>query len=174
MAKSERSPLELLQQIDNIDLSTVETNFPHLATGNVLFTINDAKLTQDEASPDKPYFEIKYALAQEWRTQPFDGAPSKPVSPGQRGSELTQRIYIGYYTARDGTEKTYGIEQYAQLREAALGRAEPGAKINPPELIGQTVTLKLLFNPAPTNKDKTETYGPRTEINGYVRKAKAA
>lgn len=171
--KQIRSPLDLLAEIDNVDLSKVETSYPHLATGNVTFNITDAKITQDDDKPEKPYFLINYALAQDWRTQPFDGIPSKTVAPGARGSEIQQRIYFGYYEDKNHEEQVYGIPQYAQLREAALGRAEPGAKINPSELIGQTVTLKLKFNPAPTNKEKTETYGARTEIDGYVRKAPA-
>lgn len=168
------SPEEVMAQIDNIDLSKVETAFPLLASGAVKTTIiacewrRDTEKKGDEA---KPYIYVEYDLAQPWKTAIRDGIPSKAVNPGDRGSKFNERIYVGTYEdKKTGEMKWYGIERYAQLREAALGRAPEGSKINPPELIGQSVTTNLKFEPAPVNKDTKEVMGPRTTVIGYVRK----
>ncbi len=168
------SEIDILQQINDIDLSKVETSFPLLATGAVLTNIIGCELKRDtekKGSDAKPYIEVQYDLAQSWKTVERDGIPSKVVNPGDRGSKLTERIYIGTYEdKKDGSTKWYGVERYAQLREAAIGKAAEGAKINPAELLGQSVTIKLLFEPAPMNKDTKEVYGPRTSVSGYIRK----
>ena len=166
--------IDILDQINNLDLSKVETSFPILATGNVLCNVLQAVFTKDEekGAAAKPYLDVKFALAQDWRTQAVDGIPSKTISPGQRGSEFSQRIYVGTYVdKKTGETKMYGVDTLAKLRESAFGIAPEGTRFNPAHLIGQQVTVKLTFNPAPKNKDTGEVYGPRTEITGYVRKA---
>ncbi len=116
---------------------------------------------------------MSYSLALPWKTIAHDGVPAKDVNPGDRGSTMTERIYIGKYIDEkdNNTEKWYGVDRIAKLREAVFGKAADGSKFIPMEMIGQTITLKLKFNPKPINKDTKEEYGPRTEIDGYVRKA---
>lgn len=168
------SDIDILQQINDIDLSKVETSFPLLATGVVLATIIGAEMKRDtekKGSDAKPYIHVEFDLAQAWKTVAHDGAESKVVNPGDRGSKFTKSIYIGQYEdKKTGEMKWYGLDEYARLREAALGKAQPGAKINPAELIGQQMPVKLTFNPAPRNEKTGETYGPRTEVTGYIRK----
>lgn len=174
MSEENSLPIDILQQIDNVDLSTVETSFPLLATGNVLANIIKAEFRRDterKGDSAKPYIYIEYSLAQPWKTVARDGNTSKVVNPSDRGSVFNERIYVGQYIdKKTGETKWYGIDHYAQLREAIFGKATPGVKINPPELIGQTVTTKLLFESMTKNKNTGETYGPRTSVVGYIRK----
>lgn len=168
---------DILSQINDVDLSKVETSFPILATGIVSVTIGKCEFVTED-SKKKPgekntYLHVDYSLAQPWKTVGIDGAPSKPVNPGDRGSGMTERIYVGKFTDKNGEEKWYGLDRIAKLREAVYGKASEGTKFIPPEMIGQPVLLNLKFNPAPVNKDTKEVYGPRTEIAGYVRKGKS-
>lgn len=168
---------DILSQLNDVDLSKVETSFPILATGIVSVTIGKCEFVSED-SKKKPgeknvYLRVDYSLAQPWKTVGIDGSPSKPVNPGDRGSQMTERIYVGKFTDKEGAEKWYGLDRIAKLREAVYGKAAEGTKLMPPEMIGQTVLLNLKFNPAPVNKDTKEVYGPRTEIAGYVRKGKS-
>lgn len=169
---------DILSQLNEVDLSKVETSFPMLATGIVGFVITKS-LFVSEDSKKKPgeknvYADLEYSLEAAWKTQPHEGVSSKPINPGDRGSKTSERIYIGkYIDKKDGSEKWYGLDRLAKLREAVFGKAAEGARFQPEELIGQSVLLNLKFNPAPINKDTGEVYGPRTEITGYVRKGKS-
>lgn len=171
------SEQDILSQVNDVDLSKVETSFPILASGIVTVTIGKCEFVTED-SKKKPgekntYLHVDYSLAQPWKTVPTDGIPSKPVNPGDRGSAMTERIYVGkFIDKKDGSEKWYGLDRIAKLREAVYGKAGEGTKFIAPEMIGQTVLLNLKFNPAPVNKDTGEVYGPRTEIAGYVRKSK--
>lgn len=152
----------------NVDLATVETSFPILKGGVVQFQITEITNTPAESSDKKPYVAIKYTLAQSWTTQPIDGAPAKDVAPG---FPITERIYIFNWTdPKDGTVKNFGLTRLAMLREAVLGKATAGTRFNSAELLGQSVMLKLKFDPAPKNAKTGETYGPQTSVDGYVRK----
>jgi hypothetical protein len=163
------SELDILSQVQSMDLSKVETSFPILKTGVVKATVTECKFDKDEAKADaKPYLHVKYALAQPWETQPIDGVPSKPINPG---FGFTQRIYVGTYE-KDGETKWYGVDQLARLRESAFGVATPGSQFKPEEMIGQEVTVKLKFDPAPKNTKTGQVYGPQTTVDGFVRKAK--
>lgn len=167
---------EILDQMQDIDLSKIETSFPMLATGMVTANIGKCELRRDvdkKGDDAKPYWFLEYSLTQPWKTVAWEGTPSKPVNPGDRGSKLQERIYIGKYIDKnDGTEKWYGLDRLTKMREAVFGKAPEGTRFVAPEMIGQDIILSLTFNPKPMNKDTKETYGPRTEISGYVKKGK--
>ena len=171
------SDIDILQQINDVDLSKVETSFPILDSGIVRCTITKCEFHKEPSKKkqgtDNVYLEVGYSLAQGWKTVSIDGNPSKPVNPGDRGSAFTERIYVGkFLDDKTGEEKWYGLDRIAKLREAVMGKAEAGAKLNPPELIGQSVILRLKFDPAPKNKDTGEVYGPRTGVDAYVKPSK--
>lgn len=160
-------PTDLMAQMDQVDLATVETSYPILKTGMAAFTIVECTPTKDDEGK-WPYYHMKYALAQDYETQPLDGAPARPIASG---FPVTEDIYIGtYQDKKDGTTKPFGVDRMARMREAVFGKATAGAKFNPVEMINQSIMLQLKFNPAPVNKKTGEVYGPRTEITGYVRK----
>lgn len=157
--------IDIMQKLNDVDLSTVETSFPLLKTGIVQATITECG---PQSKDDKSWLELKYVLAQEWATQPHDGVPSKPVLPG---FPITERIYLNdWEDPKSGETKNFGIQRAALLRECVLGKAQPGTRFIPSELIGQTVMLKLKFDPAPKNKKTGEVYGPQTTVDGYIRK----
>lgn len=166
--------LDIMQQMDNIDLAKVETEFPILATGPVTVQIQDCEYRRDtekKGADAKPYLYVSYNLTQPWKTASIDGGPVKEIQPGQRGSTITERIYIGTYEdKKTGETKWYGVDKLALMRECVFGKAPAGTKFNPGEMKGQSLTVKLTFNPAPRNDKTGEVYGPRTEVTGYVRR----
>src|SRR6187402_298023 len=175
MATSQNlSEQDILNQLNDVDLSKVETSFPLLAPGIVPLTIGKVELRRDvekKGMDAKPYYFVEYSLAQPWKTIAFDGVESKPVNPGDRGATFNERIYIGKYNDKNtGEEKWYGLDTIAKLREAALGKAAEGTKFISAELIGQQIMARLQFEPAPRNKDTGETYGPRSSIAAYIKK----
>lgn len=168
-------PLDIMQQMDNIDLSKVETDFPILASGPVQAQIQDCEFRRDvdgkKGQDAKPYCYISYNLTQPWKTQSIDGSAVRELQPGQRGMTVIERVYVGTYEdKKTGETKWYGVDRLALLRECVFGKAQPGVKFNPAEMRGQPVTLRLLFDPAPKNKDTGEVYGPRTSVQTYIRK----
>lgn len=167
------SDIDILNEIASIDLSKVETSFPIPASGAVHSRITKCNWETAEGKKGLVTFlDVEFTFEQDWHTQAMDGQPSRPLPVGSRGSKISKRIYVGKYTdKKDGTEKMYGLEEIARLREAALGKAAEGTRFNPTELISQSVVIVLTFDPAPKNKDTGETYGPRTEVTRYVRKS---
>lgn len=162
--------------INSIDLSTVETDFPLLDSGVVTAQIQSCSFERDTAKKGdaaKPYLTVKYALTQPHKTTGHEGMTVKTINPGERGSTLSENIYYGNYEdKKTGEIKKYGIDRIAKLREAVFGKAETGARFVPAEMLGQAITLRLKFDPRPTNKATGEVYGPRTEVADYVRKAR--
>ena len=98
MATSQNlSEQDILNQLNDVDLSKVETSFPLLAPGIVPLTIGKVELRRDvekKGMDAKPYYFVEYSLAQPWKTIAFDGVESKPVNPGDRGATFNERIYI--------------------------------------------------------------------------------
>jgi len=170
---------ELLNQLTTeVDLSKVETSFPLLKSGIVKCNVAKCNLQRDtekKGDDAKPYYLIEYNLAQPWTTVPHNGAEVKTINPGDRGSKIVERVYIGKYTDKDtNEEKWYGIDRIAKLYETVFGR-KAGAGTTIPqaaiEVIGQEVLLDLLFEPKPMNRETKEVYGPRTSVRGYVKKS---
>lgn len=168
------SDIDVLNEIQNLDLSTVETEFPLLASGVVAAQVQECEFKRDEdkGADAKPYLWVKYAITQPWKTVAHEGLTVKQLNPGDRGMTISQRIYIGQYDKKDGSGKAwYGLDTVAKLRESAFGKAPAGTRLNPSEMLGQSVLLVLKFDPAPKNSKTGEVYGPRTEVSGFVRKA---
>lgn len=167
------SELDILNQLQNIDLSTVETSFPLLASGLLTAQIQECEMKRDtdkKGDDAKPYLWVKYALTQPWQTVAHDGADSKPVNVG---FPISERIYVGQYAdKKTGEMKWYGLDRIARLREAVFGKAPAGTKVVPAELLGQPITLRLRFDPAPRNDKTGQVYGPQTVVDGYVKKGK--
>lgn len=163
------SELDIMEQLNSVDLSKVETSYPVLKAGVVHAQIVELAAVPAEGDK-KPYIMAKYTLAQQWESQPLDGSPSKPISPG---FPISERIYVNDWTDPKTQEvKNFGRVRLLQLREAVLGPIQPGQKLDFNELRGQSITLKLAFDPAPRGKDG-QTYGPQTSVAGYVKKAKS-
>jgi hypothetical protein len=163
--------LDIMQQMDAIDLSKVETDFPLLATGVVSAQIQTCEWKRDtekKGDDAKPYCRVKYNLTQEWKTSGHN-ADVKVLQPGARGMTISEDIYVGKYTDKEGNEQWYGLDRLAKLREAVFGKAQPGTKFNPAEMPGQPITLRLKFDPRPVNSKTKEVYGPRTSVEDYVR-----
>lgn len=166
--------IDILNEMNSVDLSKVETGFPLLASGVVKTNIVKCEMRRDvekKGDSAKPYCYVEYTLSQPWKTSGHDG-PVKEIAPGGRGATFNERVYIGKYNDKNtGEEKWYGLDRVLLLREAVFGRKiNPGEQFNPTELIGQEVQVRLKFEPAPVNKDTKEVYGPRTSVDGYVKK----
>lgn len=167
------SELDILQQMNSIDLSTVETDFPLLASGVVSAQIQECDFRRDterKGDSAKPYLYVNYGITSPWHTAGHD-SPVKQLNPGDRGMTITERIYVGTYAdKKTGETKWYGVDRIARLREAVLGKPAVGTKFQPAEVMGQTIQLRLRFDPAPKNDKTGEIYGPRTEVDGYVKR----
>ena len=154
------SELDIMSKLDSVDLSTVQTDFPLLKSGIVT-----AQIVTVEPDNVKGCVVIKYTLTQDW-----SDVEGKAVKPGFPFSEF---IYLqDWEDPKTGEVKNFGVQRLAQLREAIYGKAAPGTKLALSELAGQTVTVRLNYNPAPTNKKTGEVYGPQTSVVGYVKAKK--
>lgn len=164
------SDIDILAQIQDVDLATVETAYPVLMAGVVQASITDFELKSVEGKDgSSPWAIISYSLITPWKTQPIDGNPSRDVMPGFK---FTERIYLKPWTDdKTGETKNLGVTRLALLREAIFGKAKPGTKLIPSDFINQLVTVKLKFDPAPKNKKTGEIYGPQTYVDGYIRTA---
>lgn len=166
--------LDILNELNDIDLSKVETSFPLLASGIVNALVTKCEYQRDtetKGADAKPYCLVEFAIQQPHSTVAHEGVPSKVLQPGDRGMTITQRVYVGKYEDKNSGElRWYGLDTLAKLREAAFGKAPEGTRFVPADMVGQTVAIKLKFDPAPKNKKTGETYGPRTEVDGYIRK----
>lgn len=163
------SELDIMEQLNSVDLSKVETSYPILKAGVVQAQIVEVSAVPAEGDK-KAYVNVKYTLAQPWESQPLDG-PSKPINPG---FPISERVYINDWTdPKTGEVKNFGRVRLLQLREAVLGPIQPGEKLDFNALRGQSITLRLAFDPAPKNSKTGETYGPQTTVAGYVKKAKS-
>lgn len=152
--------LDIMSALDSVDLSTVQTSFPILKGGVVT-----AQIAAIEPDNEKKRVQVKYTLTQDWSQ--IDGTP---VSQGFGFNEF---IYLNDWTdPKTGEVKNFGVQRLAQLREAVLGKAAPGVKFSIPDLLGQSITLTLKYEAAPTNKKTGEVYGPQTSVSGYVKAKK--
>lgn len=164
--------LKAMEDLNNLDLSTVETDFPLLDSGIVSLQVQECEIKKDEEKADAyPYVHIKVALTAPHRTTGAAGRTVKTVSPGDRGSTLTHRIYFGtsYKKKEEGTK--FGYDAIAKFRESVFGKAKPGDRFNPAEMLGQDLTARLAFEESPSDKNG-KTYSPRTSIADFVRKAR--
>jgi len=165
------SDIDILQQMNDIDLSKVETSFPMLDSGIADFQVKACEMRRDtdKKADAKPYCFIELTLTAPWRTTSFNG-DSRVINPGDRGSTINKRVYIGQYEDKNTHElKWYGIDELARFRESAYGKAPAGTKFNPAEMLGQNIKARLKFDPAPKGKDGT-IYGPRTEVDAFIAK----
>lgn len=163
--------IDIMQAMDNIDLSKVETSFPTLDSGIVSVQVAKCEYGKDDKKVDaKPYCLVEMNLTEPWKTTPAMG-DSRVINPGDRGSKIITRIYVGQYDdEKTGEKKWYGVDTLAKLREAAYGKAAGGVKFNPSEMLGQTIRIRLKFDPAPRNKKTNEVFGPRTDVADYIAK----
>lgn len=164
------SELDIMEAMNNIDLSKVETSFPLLDSGIVDFQVAKCEYRKDDKADAKPYCYIELNLVSPWKTVKFDGAESKPVLPGGRGSVHVERVYVGQYEdKKTGELKWYGVDTLAKFRESVFGKAPEGTRFNPAEMLGQNLQARLQFEPAPKGKNG-ETFGPRTSVAAYIKK----
>jgi hypothetical protein len=174
MPPEQVSELDILNSLQNVDLSKIETSFPLLKTGNVLAQISKMEFASKGKKEDEndQYINCKleYTLQQPWETVPIDGAPSKAVSPGFK---FTENIYCSPWTDPETKEvKNFGLQRLTLLRECIYGKAPPGTALKKEDFLGRTVMVKLKFEPAPVDKKTKQVMGPQTKVDGYVRKAK--
>lgn len=163
--------LNAMINLDDIDLSTVETDFPLLASGLCGLQIQECEAKANEKS-GKLFIHVKFAITQAHKTTNHGGLTVKTINPGDRGSTLNKDIYYGKYEdTKTGELKPYGLDELTRLREAVFGKAPPGTKFNCSEMLGQNLVGNLRFDPEPKNKKTGEVFGPRTEVASYVRKA---
>lgn len=162
--------LSAMTDINDLDLSTVETDFPLLDSGIARMQIQECEIKpKDDQKPESyPYLHIKLSLVRPHRTTTAGGRVVKPINPGDRGSSLTHRIYYGvsYKKKEEGTR--FGYDAIAKFREAVFGKATPGTKFNAAEMLGQEVDVRLLFEESPKGRDG-QTFGPRTVVADFIR-----
>lgn len=167
--------LKSMTDINDIDLSTIETDFPLLDSGIAPAQITECEIkTEEGKKTGKPqsYLHVKYNLTAGHKTTAHEGRIVKTINPGERGSSITERIYYGVSYKKSDEGKAYGYDRIAKLREAVFGKATPGTKFAAAEMLGQNISLRLLFEPSPRNSDTGEVYGPRTSVADYIRKSR--
>lgn len=159
--------LDIMSQLNSVDLSKVETSFPILKPGILQFQIKEIGVVTPDESDKKPFVGIEYTLLQPWESQPLDGGAAKPIAAGY---PIRERVYVNDWTDPKTNEvKNFGRVQLLKLREAIFGPIQPGQRLDFNEMRGQTVTLRIGFDPAPKNRKTGETYGPQNTVEAYVK-----
>jgi hypothetical protein len=154
---------DILNQLDSVDLSTVETSYPLLKTGVYPTTVASCQLEDQKAPKTGKNLVIKYTL-----TETAESVDGRQVNPG---FAIMERISLTKTFKDDGSPKYDPLPRLAQFREAIFGKAETGTGFMPLEqYIGQAITIRVKHDPHSKGRDGTD-YGPQSSVNGYVRKA---
>lgn len=153
----------VLNQLDSIDLSTVETSYPNLKTGHYHVRVVGCTV-EDGKKPGAKNLVIKFALTE--ATEAVDG---RQVNPG---FVIMQRVSLTKTFKDDGSPKYDPMPTLAKFREAIFGKATAGTQFMPLEqYIGQELDITVKFDANVVNKVTKEEYGPQSSVTGYVRKA---
>lgn len=146
--------IDILNKLEETDLSGVPTAYPLLPTG--AFPVKVQKIELEDQKPPRTGKNLVIAFA---LTEPAVSTEGQPLQPGY---VITDRISLTQ------TEKYDPLPRLAQFREACLG--DKSGKFMPLEqYVEQTMTIRTKHQVNSVGKDGTE-YGPQTSVAGYVKK----
>lgn len=158
--------VDILSQIDNIDLSTVETARPNLPSGVYLMTVKKVELQDQKAPKTGKNLSIQLGLVEPATSVPNHKGETQTLQPGFPVFDLISMTK----TFRENGEVKYDpLPRLAKFREAVLG-SKDGKFMPLEQYLGQQVMVKVKFEADSKGKDG-ESYGPKTSVQDYVRRA---
>lgn len=143
--------IDILNDMDNVDLSSVNTDFPLLPKGTYEFTVTEAQVVSSKNREGGKVFEVKAALNQQARST--------------LGREINAGFPLTFRVGLTPTEKYTQqaiAENLAKFQEAVLGNK--GRFMPMEQYIGKTFKANIGI-------DKTEQYGERNEFLRLLKKA---
>lgn len=159
--------IDILNQLSNINLSSVQTSFPLLATGLYDLTVAEMKVEQQKAP--KVGNNIKIKLTTQNPSVDIDG---KQVNPG---FPMFDTISLTKSFKEDGSINYDPAQKLAAFKEAVTGSKEGsfGAPAEWAELyVGKTVQARVTYSPTSVDKRTQKDYGPQSRIDRYVKQKK--
>ena len=155
---------DILSQIDNIDLSTVETARPFLPTGIYQMRVAKMELVDQKSPKTGKNLNIQLALVEPTNSQPNDKGETSRLNPGFPIFDL---VSLTPTFNEDGSKKYDPLPRLARFREAVMG--DKAGKFMPLEqYIGRTVTVKVQYSASNVDKRSGEDYGPKNSVRDYV------
>lgn len=159
--------IDILTQIDNIDLSTVDTDRPQLPSGLYEMKVAKMELVDQKAPKTGKNLQIQLGLVEPALSVPNSKGEQQKLNPGFSVFDL---ISLTATFNEDGSKKYDPLPRLAKFREAVIG--DKAGRFMPLEqYIGQTVMVKVAYSATNVDKRSGEDYGPKTSVKDYVRRA---
>jgi len=158
--------IDILSQIDNIDLSTVETARPFLPSGIYEFVVQKMELVDQKSPKTGKNLSIQLGLVEPAQSVPNDKGETQLLNPGFPVFDL---ISLTATFNDDGSKKYDPLPRLAKFREAVLG--DKSGKFMPLEqYIGQRVMVKVNYSATNVDRKTGQDYGPKTTVSDYVKR----
>lgn len=158
--------IDILSQIDNIDLSTVETARPHLASGVYEFTVQKMELVDQKAPKTGKNLNIQLGLVEPAQSVPNEKGETKLLNAGFPVFDL---ISLTKTFKENGDVNYDPLPRLAKFREAVLG-SKDGKFMPIEQYIGQRVMVKVNYSATNVDKKTGQDYGPKTSVSDYVKR----
>ena len=157
--------IDILSQIDNIDLASVETARPNLPTGLYRFKVAKLELVDQKAPKTGKNLSIQLGLVEPQQSVPNSKGESQVLNVGFPVFDLISLTK----TFKENGEVNYDpLPRLAKFREAVLG--DKSGKFMPLEqYLGREVIVKVRYSETNIDKKTGQDYGPKTSVNDYVR-----
>jgi hypothetical protein len=156
MSDEANQNLDVLNQLDSIDLSTVSTAQPFLPNGIYDVTVAEVKLDKLKEPKVGNLVKIKLTL-----NNPALDVEGKPVNPGFPIFDQIVITPVGNLTM-DMIQTSL-----ARFQEGTIGTK---GRFTPLEqYIGQVAQVQVAYDPDSKGKDG-QSYGPRNNIKRYIKK----
>lgn len=152
--------IDILSQLDSIDLNSVETARPNLPSGMFPVRVVKMELVDQKAPKTGKNLSIQLALVEPAQSVPNSKGETQMLQPGFPVFDL---ISLTKTFRDDGTVKYDPLPRLAKFREAVKGD-KAGQFLPLEQYIGMTVMVRTKYSVDPE-------YGPRTNVQDYVRKS---
>lgn len=156
--------VDILSQIDNIDLASVETARPNLPSGVYRFRVTKMELVDQKAPKTGKNLSIQLGLTEPAQSVPNAKGETQLLNAGFPVFDL---ISLTKTFREDGSVKYDPLPRLAKFREAVMG-SKDGKFLPVEQYIGMEVTARIRFEADSKGKDG-ESYGPKTSVQDYVR-----
>jgi hypothetical protein len=150
--------LDILNELNDVNLSDVDTNFPVLPKSPYKVLISNVEVKESKGDKGGNYLEVKMTLNQ-------DGVKSTKQVPVAAGFPLTMRIGL---TPTEKYPQDTIKRNLAQFLDGTIGESarKSGQGLTPLEkFTGIEATARVSIS----TKD-VEQYGERNEVNGLLKK----
>lgn len=159
--------IDILAQIDNIDLSTVETARPNLPSGMYLMQVKEMKLVDQKAPKTGKNLSIQLGLVEPALAVPNEKGEQQKLNPG---FPVFDTISLVQTFNPDGSVRYDPLPRLAKFREAVVG-SKDGKFMPLEQYVGQQVMVKVSYTASNVDRKTGQDYGPKSSVQDYVRRS---